>query len=76
MGEDFYVTHGLWILTVPEAKRDGIICIGCFEKRLGRKLTKRDFAPWFRKNRWHGDQRRLINDPPSRRLAERLKLPI
>lgn len=74
MGEDFYVSDGLWMLTMPVAKRDNVICIGCFEKRLGRKLTRVDFKKWFRGNRWYGDQRRKLNDPPSKRLIDRMKL--
>jgi hypothetical protein len=30
---------------------DGMLCIGCLEKRLGRKLTKKDF-PDFPINTW------------------------
>lgn len=71
MGEDFYVNDKLWKQVMP---LDGIICIGCFEKRLGRQLTKKDFKPWARKNRWYGDQRRKLNNPPSERLKNRLKL--
>lgn len=71
IGEDFYVNDKLWKSTVPD---NGIICIECFEKRLGRKLTKRDFKPWFRKNRCFGDQRWKLNRHPSQRLKERLGL--
>ncbi len=71
MGEDFYVNDKLWKKIMP---LDGIVCVGCFEKRLGRQLTLKDFKPWFRKNRWYGDQRRKLNEPLSKRLAERLKL--
>lgn len=70
-GEDFYIRNPLWKLIVPE---DGVICIGCFETRLGRKLVRTDFSLWFRNNRWFGDKRRKINNPPSARLADRLKL--
>lgn len=73
IGEDFYVTEGLWIFTIPIKKQNDIICIGCFEKRLGRKLTRKDFKPWFRNNRWYGDRTKLLNDPPSARLIDRLK---
>lgn len=75
MGEDFYVTDGLWLTTMPIGKRDDLICVGCFEKRLGRKLTRKDFKPWFRNNRWYGANKPL-NDPLSERLADRLKIPI
>jgi hypothetical protein len=84
MGEDFYVKNGLWIFTIPLQKRSNVICIGCFEKRLGRKLTRKDFKPWFRNNRPYACYRRpfnfygknVLNDPPSKRLADRLQLSI
>jgi hypothetical protein len=75
MGEDFYVTDGLWILTIPSKKREDIICLECFEKRLGRKLCRVDFKPWFRNNRWYGDRKKSLNNPPSARLIDRLQLP-
>lgn len=74
-GEDFYVLDGLWITVMPAKKRDDIICVGCFEKRLGRRLTRKDFKPWFRNNRWYGANKPL-NDPLSERLADRLQIPI
>ena len=69
VGEDFYVSDGLWLLTIPSKKRDNVICLGCFEKRLGRRLTRKDFKPWFRNNRCY-NAHMLMNDPPSARLAE------
>ena len=56
--------------------RDLLICIGCFEKRLGRRLTRVDFAPWFRNNCWYKNKKKPLNDPPSERLIDRLQLPI
>lgn len=85
LGEDFYVRDGLWLITIPAKKRDDVICIGCFEKRLGRKLTRHDFKPWFRNNRCYSISKtplywrmtgKLLNDPPSKRLADRLQLSI
>jgi hypothetical protein len=61
---------------MPAKKRDDIICVGCFEKRLGRKLNRNDFQPWFRNNCWYGDKKKPLNDPPSERLIDRLQLPI
>jgi hypothetical protein len=74
IGEDFLVNDGLWIFTMPINKRNGIICIKCFEKRLGRKLKRKDFKSWFRNNRWYGDRRRKLNNPPSDLLINRLNL--
>jgi len=73
-GEDFYVLKGLWHLVIPRSKWGDVICIGCFEKRLGRKLEKKDFARWFRNNRWWGNRYRKVNHPPSERLSDRLQL--
>ena len=55
--EDFFVADELWDATCPDddvvrwVGRDGthfgmghfVLCIGCFERRLGRELTLRDF---------------------------------
>ena len=74
LGEDFYVSDGLWLLTIPPKKRDNVICIGCFEKRLGRRLTRKNFKPWFRNNRCYNSHMPM-NNPLSERLANRLQLP-
>lgn len=49
--EDFYVHDKLWNRVCPDG---GCFCIGCFERRLGRRLNRHDFkappreatAPW------------------------------
>ena len=43
--EDFYVHDQLWQQAAPEDNGDGevMLCVGCLEKRLGRKLTRDDF---------------------------------
>jgi hypothetical protein len=49
--EDFYVSAAVWNATCLER---GVLCIGCFERRLGRRLYRDDFthpprthtAPW------------------------------
>jgi len=51
----------------PSGERGGFLCIGCLEKRIGRRLTRRDFtsAPINDlHNPWH-----------TPRLAERLAAP-
>lgn len=63
--EDFYVHDDLWNSACPDDPHgdDGfMLCIGCFERRLGRKLRRGDFkaAP-------HD----LFGTPPSRRFLER-----
>lgn len=42
MKEFYYVNLDLW-LSVMESKA-GMLCIGCLETRLGRKLRKSDFT--------------------------------
>lgn len=69
-GEDFYVNDKLWAQVMP---MNGIICIECFEKRLGRKLRKKDFKVWFREG-LSFDGTHLINEKPSTRLKDRLGL--
>jgi hypothetical protein len=44
--EDFMVVDAVWdAITTQREKQDGlIICIGCLEERLGRRLTPADFT--------------------------------
>jgi hypothetical protein len=75
--EDFYVHAELWDSVCPDDEveewvedgvtyREGtfVICIGCFERRLGRQLTREDFT--VRPNR-------LFGTPPSYRFRSRWK---
>ena len=40
---EYYMVHdALWVVNVPEYH--GMMCIGCFEDRLGRKLEPEDFT--------------------------------
>lgn len=40
---EYYMVHDhLWVLNVPEYH--GMMCIGCLEDRLGRKLNPEDFT--------------------------------
>jgi hypothetical protein len=41
--EDYYVQDALWYKTIPSYKQRNHICLRCFEKQLGRKLTMADF---------------------------------
>ena len=73
--EDFYVPSELWDAVCPDDNvrryvEDGIefgdgnfvICIGCFEHRLGRKLTREDLQV---------EPHPLFGRPPSRRFRDR-----
>lgn len=73
--EDFYVHDVLWDRVCPDdlrAERElpngfigrvgFVICIGCFEARLGRTLTKADFKV---------SAQDLSGDPPSKRFIDR-----
>lgn len=41
--EEYYMVHTeLWLEVNPG--NDGMLCIGCLEKRLGRELTRADFT--------------------------------
>jgi hypothetical protein len=74
--EDFYVHNALWdgacpdddVLRgyLPNGQEFGeglfILCIGCFEKRLGRTLTREDFL---------GPPSDLFGTPPSSRFVAR-----
>ncbi|MDO8571929.1 MAG: hypothetical protein Q7R79_04590 [bacterium] len=60
--EHYFIKTELWLTVMPTI--EGMLCIGCLEKRLGRRLSKKDFT----------DAR--INDPyygaKSQRLISRL----
>ena len=73
--EDFYVSNDLWDSVCPDDMvrrfvNEGIeygqgkfvICIGCFEKRLGRKLTRQDLTV---------KPHDLFGTPPSERFRNR-----
>ncbi len=73
--EDFYVNDELWTSTCPDddcknvpgipGSREGtfVICIGCFEARLGRRLRHEDFS---------GSPEWLFGEiPPSSRFLDR-----
>lgn len=73
--EDFYVHDALWDEVCPDDEvrewvvdgtkfREGkfVICVGCFERRLGRTLRREDFTT---------EPGSLFGTPPSRRLRSR-----
>lgn len=74
--EDFYVHNDLWDRACPDddvlrgflptgeefGQGQFILCIGCFEQRLGRQLTRGDFA---------GGPFDLFGKPPSSRYVAR-----
>lgn len=70
--EDFYVSHDLWNTVCPDDQchdvgdgcREGtfVICIGCFEGRLGRRLTHADLTT---------EPHDLFGTPPSTRFVAR-----
>jgi hypothetical protein len=82
MGEWFQLKNAVWNQAWPgTAQRTSakaplpmkhFLCIGCVEKRLGRKLSRRDFDMRRKINRtqWRGDMVRAV--PPSKRMLERL----
>lgn len=44
-GEDFMVNHALWAKHVADDGA-GLICVGCLESRVGRRLHMGDFIHW------------------------------
>lgn len=59
--EEFYVSNDLWRAACPQDPQ-AILCIGCFEKRIGRQSVAVDFlstSPW------------TTSGPISERLASR-----
>jgi hypothetical protein len=42
--DEFYmVADALWLSVVPDGR--GMLCVGCLERRLGRRLTAADLLP-------------------------------
>jgi hypothetical protein len=75
--EDFYVHDALWDAACPDddvlrwheagvnfGEGQWVLCIGCFEQRLGRTLTRADFKV---------GPRSLFGTPPSLRFRLRYK---
>lgn len=60
--EHYFINTELWLQVMPSI--NGMLCIPCLEKRLGRQLTKTDFPPvWINNPKY---------EPKSHRLIERL----
>jgi hypothetical protein len=59
ISEHYFVTTNLWMALVGSNK--GMLCIGCLEKRLGRKLQLCDFTDCY------------INDPKKNAMSIRLQ---
>lgn len=43
-GEYYMVLPSIWKGVTDEDERDGMLCVGCLEERLGRTLTADDFT--------------------------------
>lgn len=58
VNEYYMVQAAVWHEAHP--KRKGMLCIGCLEKRLGRRLTPEDFtsAPINSIKEWHSERLR------------------
>lgn len=62
---EYYFLHTrLWLTVVP-TRRGGMLCVGCFEARLGRKLVRTDFN-------WSNITNDVKRAPKSARLMERM----
>jgi hypothetical protein len=82
--EDFYVNVDLWDAVCPDDThttghfpdgtywRNGtfVLCIGCFEKRLGRKLTAEDFKPGSDPDNWYWSA--VVGRPATTRFRDRI----
>ena len=58
MREHYFVKLEVWLAAHPSEQ--GMLCIGCLETRLGRRLTGEDFTDAF------------INDPKRNQMSVRL----
>lgn len=57
--EHYFIDTTLWLLVVRS--KEGMLCIGCLEKRLGRELRPEDFP------------KVTINDPKYSSQSDRLR---
>lgn len=68
---EYYMVHDHVWLRSGAAKKDGMLCIGCLETRLDRRLTVADFTdcPLNRTLKWHSARllSRLLSDRPTLR---------
>lgn len=63
---EYYMVHSrVWLEAVPENQGAGMLCIGCLEKRLGRRTNREDFTDCPLNVE-------MENKPRSLRLAHRL----
>ena len=70
---EYYLLHDeLWEEIVSESNRSRMLCIGCVENRLGRKLTKNDFDPGKNNDGGINSLDDHVLDPRSERLIDRL----
>jgi hypothetical protein len=59
--DEYYMVHDdVW----PIAPFGGMLCIGCIEARIGRRLTPTDFTD-RPMNRWPGRSRRFVARLPN-----------
>lgn len=59
LGEHYFVNTELWMKAV--GSNQGMLCVGCLESRIGRKLVASDFTDCY------------INDPRKNPMSNRLK---
>ena len=57
--EHYFLTTSLWLFLVGSNK--GMLCVGCVEKRLGRRLRSGDFTDCY------------LNDPKKNTMSDRLR---
>lgn len=64
--DEYYMVHKeIWEVSTHKEERQGILCIGCLEKRLGRSLNKNDFPSDVPLN--------IANLSPGYRSSDRLR---
>lgn len=63
LNEFYMVNDELWESLTTEKQHDGMLCVGCIERRLGRELGREDFHSYWRS----------ILVPPQYKLSARLR---
>lgn len=58
--EHYFVNNDIWF-NLAGMQENGMLCIGCLESRIGRRLTSIDFTDCF------------LNDPKRNTMSDRLR---
>lgn len=60
IGEFYFISTALWVEAVGSIQ--GMLCVGCLERRIGRKLCASDFTDaYINRTSWGSKSKRLLS---------------